>query len=279
MGALLAGLSSLLWGTGDFVGGTLSRRAHPVAVMRATQGFTAVVLAIAVVATGELGRTGAIGWGVAGGVLGCVGLGSFYAALAAGTMGVVAPIAATGVVIPVAIGLLRGESPQPAQFAGMALAIVGVILASGPERGARAAGRETRRPLVLAGIAALAFGGVLVVVAEGGEESVGMTLLVMRIVNAGIGTALLLTVLRRAPRPTRADLPQLGVVVVTDTGANWTYALAAGMGQLSISAVLASLYPAVTALLAWRIHGERLARVQVVGVVATLVGVALIAAG
>lgn len=279
MGALLASLSSLLWGTGDFVGGTLSRRAHPMAVLRATQGLAAIALAGAVVVMGELGRTGAIGWGVAGGIMGCIGLGSFYAALAAGTMGIVAPIAATGVVIPVAVGLLQGDSPQPAQFAGMAITVVGVILASGPERGAEVRARADRRPLVLAGIAAVAFGGVLVVVAEGGEESVAMTLLVMRLVNMAIGTLLLLTVLRRATRPTRADLPQLAVVAATDTGANWTYALAAGMGQVSISAVLASLYPAVTALLAWRIHDERLSRVQVAGVAAALTGVALIAAG
>jgi uncharacterized membrane protein len=108
MAALLALLSSLLWGSGDFLGGTLSRRVHPVTVMQVTQGLGGVALLVIVVAAGEAGRTGAIGWGVAAGALGCIGLGAFYSALATGTMGVVAPVAATGVVIPVGWACCRG---------------------------------------------------------------------------------------------------------------------------------------------------------------------------
>jgi len=302
MGALLAMLSSLLWGTGDFLGGTLSRRAHPVAVIRASQGLAALGLVVIVLATGELGRTGAIGWGVAGGIAGCVGLSAFYAALAAGTMGVVAPVAATGVVIPVAVGLARGESPTTWQLVGVVVTIVGIVLAAGPERaraattapgdGEALAGRApgepprevrspaaVRRSLLLSGVAAVGFGTTFATVAEGGTTSVAMTLLSMRFTSTVITSTLLVTVLRRAPRPTRRDLPVIATIAVTDAGANGTFALAAGLGQVSISAVLASLYPAVTALLAWRIHHERLRPVQVAGVVATLAGVALLAAG
>jgi len=281
MAALLASLSSLLWGTGDFLGGTLSRRVHPVAVMQATQGLAGVVLVVIVVATGEQGRTGAIGWGIAAGAAGCLGLGCFYAALAAGTMGVVAPIAALGVVVPVGAGLIGGDSPSPAQLVGIVVAIVGVVLASGPERAATAGSSTAarRRAPLLAAVAALSFGLVLTLVPEGSEVSVAMTLLAMRVTNFSLCTALLLTGLRRATRPGRRDLPSLSVIAATDTGANGTYAVAATMGQVSVSAVLASLYPAVTALLAWRFHHERLRPVQVVGVVATIAAVGLIAAG
>lgn len=295
MGALFAVLSSLLWGTGDFLGGTLSRRAHPVAVIRVSQAIAAVGLALVLVATGEAGRSGAIGWGIAAAILGSVGLGAFYAALAAGTMGVVAPIAATGVVIPVAVGLARGDDPSGFQLAGIVVAIVGVVLAAGPERRrdvevdvARAAAESeaaavpvtaSRRPLVLAAVAAVGFGSALALVAEGAESSVAMTLLTMRVTTAVGCTALLLTVLRAVPRPTRRDGPVLVTIATTDAGANGLYAVATTLGQVSVSAVLASLYPAVTALLAWRFHHERLRPVQVVGVVATLVGVALIAGG
>lgn len=293
MGAALALLSSLLWGTGDFLGGTLSRRAHPVAVIRISQGLAAVALVVIVVLTGEAGRTDAIPWGVAAAALGSLGLGSFYAALAAGTMGVVAPVAATGVVIPVVVGLVQGDSPSWLQTAGIVMAIVGVVLASGPERRAAVAAEAattevdaaavpasaSRRPLVLAGIAALGFGSALSLVAEGSESSVAMTLLVMRVATAVGCTLLLLTALRSAPRPRARDLPVLVTISATDAGANGTFAVASTLGQVSVSAVLASLYPAVTALLAWRLHHESLRRIQVVGVVATLAGVALIAGG
>lgn len=295
MAALLALLSSLLWGSGDFLGGTLSRRVHPVAVIRISQGLAAVALVVIVVATGEAGRTGAIGWGVAAALLGSLGLGSFYAALAAGTMGVVAPIAATGVTIPVIVGLAHGDSPSGLQLAGIVVAIVGVVLAAGPERRQAVAAdvaqaateadqdavpaTASRRPLVLAGVAALGFGSGLALVAEGSETSVAMTLLVMRVVTAVGCTALLLTALRRAPRPTIRDTPALATIAVTDAGANGLYAVATTLAQISVSAVLASLYPAVTALLAWRIHHESLRPIQVIGVVGTLLGVALIAAG
>ncbi|HXH57169.1 MAG TPA: DMT family transporter [Iamia sp.] len=312
MAALLALLSSLLWGSGDFLGGTLSRRVHPVAVMQVTQGLGGVALLVIVVAAGDAGRTGAIGWGVAAGALGCIGLGAFYSALATGTMGVVAPVAATGVVIPVGVGLLQGDSPSLVQLAGIVVTVAGVVLASGPERGSPAARRAAAtalthpagvaaravptaaarttdgptpepasdlRPLLLSGIAAVGFGGALTLVARGSETSVAMTLLVMRITVTVICTTLLLTRLRGAVRPERRDLPTLATIATTDSSANGAFAVATTMGQVSISAVLASLYPAVTALLAWRLHGERLRRIQVVGVVATLTGVGLIAAG
>lgn len=306
MGAFLATLSSLLWGTGDFLGGTLSRRAHPIAVVRVTQALAAVGLLVVAAATGELGRTGAIGWGIAAGTAGCIGLSAFYSALAAGTMGVVAPIAAIGVVIPVTFGLVRGDEATAVQGVGIVVTIIGVVLAAGPERHRRAgsadvaggkvppdpdrpvgasgsdpggAARAPTSPLLLAAVAAVGFGSALLLVAEGSQTSVVMTLLTMRVAVTLACTALLLTVLRAAPRTSSGDLPALATVATTDAGANGAFAIASTLGQVSISAVLASLYPAVTALLAWRFQGEQLRPVQVVGVVATLAGVALIAAG
>jgi drug/metabolite transporter (DMT)-like permease len=278
MGALLALLSSLSWGTGDFLGGSLSRRAHPIAVMRSTQALAFVGLVVIAALAGELDATGYLPWGLAGGFIGVVSLGCFYAALAGGTMGVVAPIAATGAVVPVAVGIAQGESPSVLQFAGIAVALVGVIFASGPERSAPRDG-SMRKPLLMAAVAALGFGTALVTVAEGGEHSVVMTLVVMRGVNALVSTALLALFLRSAVQPRASDLPALAVISATDAGANGMYAIAAGMSLVSVTSVLGSLYPAVTVLLAWKVHQERLRRIQVAGVVLTLVGVALLAAG
>ena len=279
MAAVLALAASLLWGTGDFLGGTLSRRLHPAAVMRVTQLLALVgLLAIAAVA-GELDAGGGyVGWGLAAGAVGTIALGSFYAALAGGTMGVVAPVAACGVVVPVGVGLAAGESPSLAQLAGIVVAVAGVVLASGPER-SKGPTRATRRPLVLAAVAAAGFGSVLVLVAEGSEHSVVMTLVMMRAANVVISSIVLAALVTDAGRPSRADAPTLLTIAVTDAGANGAYALATRTALVSVSAVLASLYPAVTAVLAWRVHDERLRREQVAGVVLTLAGVALIAAG
>lgn len=284
MGAVLATLSSLLWGTGDFLGGTLSRRVHPVAVIRSSHAMATVVLVVVVTGTGEWGRTGAVGWGAVAGVVGSSGLGLFYAALARGTMGVVAPIAATGVVVPVVVGLVQGDEPGAVALAGIVVAIVGVVLVSGPERGsvadpAAAPIEPGAGPVVLALGAAVCFGSGQALIAQGSDVSVAMTILSMRAATVVLGTVLMVTVLRSATRPSPTDRRTTAAIAVTDTSAMATFSLATTMGALSISAVLASLYPAVTAVLAWRVHGERLRRIQLVGAVATLAGVALIALG
>jgi drug/metabolite transporter (DMT)-like permease len=190
-------------------------------------------------------------------------------------MGVVAPIAAAGVVVPIGVGLARGEAPTTLQLSGAAITVLGVVMASGPElRG----GTGGLRPLLLALVAAAGFGGVLVFVAEGSHDSVTMTLLVMRVVSvAAVGIAAV--ALRSLGGVTRGDLPMLGVIGAFDVAANACYAVATHSGLVSLTAVLASLYPAVTVLLARRIHGERLRRIQDTGVGVTLLGVVLMAAG
>ncbi|MEJ7584063.1 MAG: DMT family transporter [Acidimicrobiales bacterium] len=280
MGAVLALAASVMWGTGDFLGGTLSRRAHPLAVMGSAQGLALVGLLAVAAATGELDAGGYLPWGVLGGLVGAVALSCFYAALAGGTMGVVAPVAATGAAVPVIVGLVAGESPTVLQLVGIVVTVAGVILASGPERGGDgAAQRANVRPLLLAGVAAAGFGTALVLVAEGSEHSIAMTLVTMRAVNATISGLLVVFVVRAAARPIRADLPTLALIGFTDAAANGLYGLATGTALVSVSAVLASLYPAVTALLAWRFHKEHLHKAQFVGVGATLAGVALLAGG
>jgi drug/metabolite transporter (DMT)-like permease len=282
--ALLALLSSLLWGTADFLGGTLTRRLPAVVVVLASQAVAlACLVPLVLLAGGDLRPV--LAAGAAAGVVGPLALLAFYRALALGTMGVVAPVAALGVAVPVVVGLAAGEQPSAAQVAGIALATVGVVLASGPELSG--AGRGGVQPLVLALLAAAGFGAVFVLLAEGasGDESgpaeVLGTLLVMRATSVVLlGVVVALAAGRgTGRRPARGDLVPLAVVGVFDVSANGTYALATQGGLVSVSAVLASLYPAVTAVLAWRLQGERLARLQVAGVVLALTGVVLLAAG
>lgn len=284
MAALLALLSSALWGTADFLGGTASRRLPAGTVLGVSQLVALLVLLPLAAAVGGFGlpRT-YVGPAALAGVAGVVALGAFYRALATGTMGVVAPIAALGVVVPVAAGLVDGERPGTLRLLGIAVAVIGVVLASGPELN----GAGGPRPLLLAGAAALGFGLVLVLLARASEEGsaaavVLMTLLTMRLVSVALLVLLLVVVARRRGfrlGAQRSDLPLLATIGVFDVGANGTYALASRSDLVSVVGVLASLYPVVTVLLARRLHAERLVGLQLGGVVLALTGVVLLAAG
>jgi drug/metabolite transporter (DMT)-like permease len=279
--ALLALLSSLFWGSADFLGGTISRRHRAALVVGVSQAFGLVTIAVVAVAAGALGDdTGYLPWAVLSGLAGVVGLVSFYAALAAGTMGVVSPIAALGVVVPVLAGLADGERPGGWQLVGIVVAIAGVVLASGPEL----SGKAGARPVLLAGVAAVGFGVALLAIAKGSEHSTLMTLTTMRLTSVTLlGTALVVALVRGGQRSDYRlggrDLALVALVGIADLAANLTFGLASRRDDVSVVSVLGSLYPVVTVLLARALHDERLGRLQTLGVAGALAGVALIATG
>jgi len=295
--ALLALLASLAWGTSDFMGGVVSRRVRPLVVVAAAQLIAAATMVIIAAATHSFGvPRGYLPWAVAAGAVGLVALVAFYGALSTGTMGIVAPIAGTGAVVPVIFGIASGESPSGLQIAGIAAAVGGVVLASGPEISGRGGpdGGGTR-PLVLALFAAVGFGFVFVLIEKGSRHNVVMTLLTMRTTSVSIVTLLGIAYLlrrgalvrRRGSAPAapgdrglrRRDVPLIAIVGWTDLGANGLYGYASRHGLVSVTAVLASLYPAVTVLLARFVEGERMRRIQDIGVGLAMCGVVLLAAG
>lgn len=284
MPVVLALLASAMWGTADFLGGTATRRLPVAAVLAASQLVALVALVPLALALGALSQDRAyVLPGVLAGLAGTAALAAFYRALAAGTMGVVAPIASLGVVVPVVAGVVSGERLSAPQVLGIGLAVLGVVLASGPEL---SGGRRSSLPLLLAALAAVGFGLVLVLLAEGSRDdtvdSVVMVLLTMRLTSVVVLGAVLLALARRGRRSTalrRADLPVLVAIGLLDVGANGAFAVASQSDLISVTGVLASLYPVVTVLLARRLHAERLARVQLAGVAVALVGVAVLAGG
>lgn len=275
MPALLALLSSVLWGTADFLGGTLSRRRAVLAVVAASQvcGFVVmVVVALAVRAwTPDLAW---LPWAVGASLSGFTGLVLFYGALARGTMGIVSPIASLGVLVPLAVGLLGGEVPAPLQYLGIVLAVVGIVLASGPEL----SGQASLQPVLMALGSALMFGISLTCIAKGSATSVLMTMTGMRATSTLIALVLLLAVRSSGGLVVR-DVPMLVAIGAFDVLANVSYGAASTLGLLAVVAVLGSLYPVVTVLLAWWVHHERLRPVQYAGVATALLGVAAISAG
>lgn len=210
-------------------------------------------------------------WALAAALAGATGLVAFYAALARGVMGVVAPIASLGVLVPISVGLLRGDEPSGWQLLGVAVAVLGVCLSGGPEL--RAAGG--RVPIILAIGAGLGFGIAFTGLGIGGQSSPIMTVLVMRLCSVLVLGPVLLR--SRGLRPRGRDLAITAVAGVGDVSANLMYSWAAGQGLLSLTAVLGSLYPVATILLARVVLGERLRHIQYLGVAMALIGVAIIA--
>jgi drug/metabolite transporter (DMT)-like permease len=276
MPVALALAASLIWGGADFVGGTLSRSLAPATVMLWSTVLVFPVLVVVVIVSGDLILDATtVGWGALAGVSGALGISSLYQGLATGVMGVVAPISTTAVLVPVLVGVGTGEELAGLQVAGIVVAILGVVLAGGPHLRAFRTGGHV--PILWALAAAVGIGGSLVGLAYGSETSSVSTLLVQRVVYVGVLVGVVLAVrAERRPEPTR--VPTLAVLGLGDISANGLFAVAARSGPLAVIAVVASLYPVATVLLARQLQGERLARVQVAGVLAAFVGVAVVVA-
>ena len=281
LAAVLALASSLCWGFSDFLGGFQSRRHHVLAVMLLSQGLALAILVVAVLAGAPTEHDAAsTAWAASVGAFGLIALVAFYRALAIGTMSIVAPISATGVAIPVLVGLAGGERPGALQVAGIVLACGGVVLAAretpSEDAEARRAGRAS---IGLALVAAVGFGTFFAGMDRAEETAdVAWVLLAARTADVLLIVLVALAVRPRLPTAPPA-LAAIAAVGVFDLLANLLFVLAAGRGLLSVVGVLSSLYPAITVLLARIVLHERLSRTQGAGVVITLAGVVALAAG
>jgi drug/metabolite transporter (DMT)-like permease len=276
--------SSLCWGLADFFGGLQSRKRAMLAVLLVSQGVAlALLLPVAFALADEGPSASAVGWAALGGSAGVVALAAFYRGLAIGTMSVVAPISATGAAVPVLVGLAEGERPGVLQVAGMAAALVGVILAARECEPAEDAGDEHRAAgraaIGLALVAAVGFGTFFV-----GVDKASATAEVPWVIVVSRSCSLVLVLI--AALVARPDLPRdagsvgaLAMIGVLDLGANGLFALATTEGLLSVVAVLGSLYPAVTVVLARFVLAERVSGSQQIGIGLTLAGVIAISAG
>ncbi|HKI93455.1 MAG TPA: DMT family transporter [Gaiellaceae bacterium] len=275
---LLALTASVAWGFADFGAGIGSRRLRVPVVLAVSQTAGLVLVGTLVAASGRpLPSAAQLGWGAFAGAVGLVGVASFYRALAVGAMGIVGPISATSVVVPVTYGLVRGERPSLLQGVGVALSFAGVVGASlerTPELGTRRIGTGVG----LALLAALGFGGSLLGLSRAAPGGVLWATLSMRAVAVPVVVAMALLVRPGRLRAGRG-LALLVAVGCCDTGATILYGLATTRGLLSVDAVLASLYPVVLVVLARTLLAERIARPQLAGVGIALAGVALISAG
>jgi len=272
--AILLGLgSSLSWGIADFWGGLASRRSRVLTVVLLSQA-AGLALMLSVAAIRGTGPPPArdMALGAAAGAAGVIGLAAFYRGLSVGAMSLVAPIAALGVVVPVVAGIAGGDRPSAIAGAGAVLAVGGAILAS------RAPGPATRRGLGLAVVAAIGFGTFFVLLAPAADQDAVWAVCAARFASVPLVAAVALA-LRERIAVRRGDLRLVLGAGILDAAANLAFAVASQEGLLSLVAVLGSLYPVVTVVLARSFLGERLGVGQTTGVGAALAGVGLIAAG
>lgn len=276
MAVVLGLLAALCYGAADFCGGLATRRSAMLAVAVCSQGVGFVLLLAALPFLPGHDTRGAILYGVLGGVCGGVGLALLYHALSIGRMGVVSPITAVlAATLPVVIGVSRGEHLSIAQGAGIAVALIAVVLISlstEPDGRIEFSGKGVKEAIA----SGIVLGGFYTFLAMAGRDAGLYPLFWARVGSVGV-LLLLAAVMRRGIVPIAATLPIVALAGVIDMTANGLYVWAAYAGYLSIAAVLTSLYPASTVFLARIVLGERLSAVQKFGVACALAGVALIA--
>lgn len=187
----------------------LSRRLPSAAVVGVSQACSLVLLLAVLPFVPAASGWGWVGWSVLAGAAGSLALVCFYRALAFGTVGVVSPISALAVSIPVAAGLLAGEQPHGVQLAGIVVAFAGAILASGPEL--RGEQQVKQQAVWFALAAAVGFGVTMLAIARGAASSTMFTMVGMRTTSV-IGFAVAAVLLRSVGGVTASDLPKLALL-------------------------------------------------------------------
>lgn len=274
--ALLALLSSLSWGVADFMGGLAARRAGSAQVLAVSYPSGAVLITFLAlfVIPGEL-STDLMGISVLTGIVGSIAIALLYAALVRGQMGVVSPITAVmSGAVPVVVGLLSGEEVAGFAFVGMGLAVFAVVLVS--RESAAHHGRTPLSAIALAVASGFAIGVYLTILGSAPENSGVWVASLSRWVSTLIMITFVLVVVRSFDRKT---FPWMIAILagILDTTANGLFQLASQRGLLSVVAVLGSLYPVATVVLARVVIKERMNRVQGVGVFMALSAAVLLA--
>ena len=276
MAVLLALASAVVYGAADFLGGLASRRTSVFGVVALSQVIGLAALLVLLPWLGGPVDAADLAWGAAAGLAGASGLVVFFRTLAGGVMSVVAPVTAvTAAAVPVLVGLAGGEAIGTWAGAGIALALVAVVLVSAESglSALRAARPAALAPALLAG----GMFGLFFVLLDRTSADAGLTPLVTaRVASVGLVVGIALAS-RQSLRVTRAALPLVATSGVGDMAANGLFLLATQAdGQLAVTGVLASLYPVSTVVLAQVVLRERLVGAQVTGLLTAATAVVLI---
>lgn len=276
----LAFTASLMFGVTDFIAGIASKRLGALTVLFVSQMSTVLLLAAVAPVVGIDVPSGEfLTYALISGVAQIVGISAFWQAMTVGAMGVIAPISATGAVVPVAIGLIGGDRPSSLQAAGIVAAMLGVVLVSYEPRLEVEGERRLAAGVGLALVAAMGVGLLFTTLDAAAARG---TLLSAVVINRAVSASILVTtvlLMRRRISVSRTDLRMLVGLGALEISGIFVFSAATTHGLLSVVGVIAALYPVSTILLARIFLRERLALAQRVGAMTALTGVAAIAAG
>jgi drug/metabolite transporter (DMT)-like permease len=275
---VLAGLSALMYGAGDFCGGVAARKTPILTVLLFSQAVGLVLATAAALALGQpFPAAGDLAWGALAGVSGAAGLAALYTGIATTVVAVVSPLAAVvGAAIPVLLGVATGDRPSLLAWVGIGLAVPAIAMLAGGQ-GAAAKGGPLRRAVLLGAVAGLGFGLFFFTISRTSPGSGLWPLVFARISTITLVLAFAL-VTRRSVRPGGSGLGFVLLSGALDMAANIAFLLASRSGMLTIVAVVTSLYPGPTVLLAVLFFRERMSPWRIAGLVLALVGVACISA-
>jgi drug/metabolite transporter (DMT)-like permease len=277
MSIVLAGLSALMYGVGDFCGG-LATRKNPVHVVLVYSQLVGLLLALgfAFMLGQPFPSPADAAWGAVAGICGAAGLAALYSALATTPVAIASPVAAvTGAAIPVLLGVATGERPDALAWVGMALAVAAMVLLTAGRADKKKAG-AVRRAVVLGAAAGIAFGFFFFAISRTSHAS-GLWPLVSARVATIIIVGIFVLASGKSLLPGGPGFPIALLSGCLDMGANIAFLLSARLGLLSLTAVVSSsLYPAPTVFLAMLIFRERLTALRAAGLVVACAAVAFI---
>jgi drug/metabolite transporter (DMT)-like permease len=273
-GALLALLSAVFYGAGDFSGGLATRRASPYQVLAVSSAIAAGLMTLLAFATGESWPSSAAWlWSILAGLSGAAGLAALYKGLSAGRAAVVSPVSGViAAVLPVVVAGLTQGLPSNFQLAGFAIALPGIWLVS-----SSAAGESKKTNLQALGLgmlAGVAFGLFFIFLARVPKGNLFGPMAAAK--GAALAGALVFIAGMRQPFPRIRGNPAVLLAGILDPTANALYLLATSYTRLDIAAVLSSLYPAVTVLCSLLFLKEKIGRSQWVGLALSVAAIAMI---
>jgi drug/metabolite transporter (DMT)-like permease len=274
LGVLFALLSAVVWGTGDFSGGiaTRSKSQFQVLLLVSIPGI-AVLAVFALLFKESAPSANDVFWSFSAGLSGAFGITALYKGLSLGNAAAVAPTAAViGAGLPVAFSFLELGLPGSIQILGFIMAITGIWLVSRPSDSRR---RASRQELILAMFAGIGFGGFFILIAQADKTLVFLPLVISK--TAAIILAVT-TLLFRSEKLTSSlkGTPIALVAGLFDAGGNIFFMLAKQYTRLDVAAVLASMYPGITVILAWLVLRENICASQWQGVALCVIAIALI---
>lgn len=262
--------SAASWGAGDFCGGVATKRAGSFPVVIGAH-FVGAVGFVALAVGEQMPAAVNLAWCAAAGFAGAFGLLALYRALAIGRMGLAAPVSGVlSAAVPVVAGLILDAPPRAIQFAGFAVALAGVWLVARTD--------DARVELAALGLpvaAGVGFGLFIFIIGRASAGAVFWPLFASRVASLAL-LSTMATATRNPIVPGRRDWPIVALAGAFDAGGNALLVAASHAGRLDVAAVLSSLYPAGTVLLAWSLLRERISRAQLVGLAAVFAAIVLI---